>query len=118
MGENSFRHFLDSYLDIWRNSSLSDMKRIISKDYKAREISAGEVIDFGYEQSIAGWEQGFDFVKREGNSWNLNEVSIIPLRQDEMMAILSATLVIDGKKLENVSYFFRHLKNKKMRIGH
>ena len=62
MGENSFRYFLDSYLDIWRNSSLADMKRIISKDYKAREISAGEVVDFGYEQSIAGWEQGFNFV--------------------------------------------------------
>ena len=110
MGENSFRHFLDSYLNIWRNSSLSDMKRIISKDYKAREISAGEVVDFGYEQSIAGWEQGFNFVKREGNSWDLNEVSIIPLREDEVMAIISATLIIDGKRLESVSLFFQTFK--------
>lgn len=110
MREDTFRHFLDSYLNIWRNSSLSDMKWIISKDYKAREISAGEVVDFGYKQSIAGWEQGFNFVKREGNSWDLNEVSIIPLREDEVMAIISATLVIDGKKLENVSLFFQTFK--------
>lgn len=86
------------------------MKRLISKDYKAREISAGEVVDFGYEQSIAGWEQGFNFAKREENSWDLNEVSIIPLREDEVMAILSATLIIDGKRLENVSLFFQTFK--------
>ncbi|WP_245604645.1 hypothetical protein [Paucisalibacillus globulus] len=55
MGNNSFRNFLDSYLDVWRNSSLIDLKNIISKDYKAREISDGEIVDFGYEESITGW---------------------------------------------------------------
>lgn len=83
---------------------------MISKDYKAREISAGELVDFGYKESITGWEQGFNFVKEEGNKWDLNEVSIIPLREDEIMAILSATLVIDGKKLDNVSLFFQTFK--------
>lgn len=86
------------------------MKNIISKDYKAREISGGELVDFGYEESITGWEQGFNFVKGKENKWELNEVSIVPLREDEVMAILSATLVIGGKKLENVSLFFQTFK--------
>jgi len=107
---NSFRQFLDSYLDVWRNSSLTELESMISKDYKAREISAGELVDFGYKESITGWEQGFNFAKEEGNKWDLNEVSIIPLREDEIMAILSATLVIDGKKLDNVSLFFQTFK--------
>lgn len=48
MENNSFRKFLDSYLKVWRNSSLTDMKNIISKDYQAREITGGEIVDFGY----------------------------------------------------------------------
>lgn len=107
---NSFRNFLNWYLDVWRNSSLTDLKGIISKDYKAREISGDELADFGYEEAIIGWEQGFNFAKEKENEWDLNEVSVVPLRQDEVMAILSATLVIGGKKLENVSLFFQTFK--------
>ena len=110
MEKNSYRKFLDSYLEVWRNSSLTDLKNIISKDYKAREISGGELVDFGYEESITGWEQGFNFAKEKENKWDLNKVSIVPLREDEVMAILSATLVIGGKKLENVSLFFQTFK--------
>ncbi len=117
MENNSFRKFLDSYLEIWRNSSLTDMKNIISEDYRAREISDGEVLDFGYEESVSGWEQGFAFAKKAENEWDLKEISVVPLRQDEVMAILAATLVIDGKKLDNVSLFFKTLESKKTTIG-
>lgn len=86
------------------------MKDIISRDYKAREISGGELVDFGYEESITGWEQGFNFAKERENKCDLNEVSIVPLREDEVMVILSATLVIGGKKLDNVSLFFQTFK--------
>ncbi|TFB13492.1 flavoprotein [Filobacillus milosensis] len=110
MENNSFRKFLNWYLDVWRNSSLTDLKGIISKDYKAREISDGELVDFGYEEAIMGWEQGFNFAKEKENEWDLNEVSIVPLRQNEVMAILSATLVIGGEKLEEVSLFFQTFK--------
>lgn len=110
MVNNSFRKFLDSYLHVWRNSSLTDMKNIISKDYKAREILGGELVDFGYEESMTGWEQGFNFAKEKENKWDLIEISIVPLREGEVMAILSATLVIGGKKLENVSIFFQTFK--------
>lgn len=110
MVNNSFRKFLDSYLHVWRTSSLTDMKNIISKDYKAREILGGELVDFGYEESMTGWEQGFNFAKEKENKWDLIEISIVPLREGEVMAILSATLVIGGKKLENISIFFQTFK--------
>lgn len=35
-----------------------------SEDYKASEITGGKIIDFGYAESIEGWEQGFNFVKK------------------------------------------------------
>lgn len=110
MENNSFRKFLDSYLEVWSNSSLTDLKNIISKDYKAREILGGELVDFGYEESMTGWEQGFNFAKEKENKWDLIEISIVPLREGEVMAILSATLVIGGKKLENISIFFQTFK--------
>lgn len=88
----------------------SRVKNIISIDYKAREISGGEVVDFGYEEAINGWEQGFNFVKENDAQWELNEISILPLRDDETMAILSATLVIEGKSLETVNLFFQTFK--------
>lgn len=108
--DNQFREFLDTFLDIWRRSSLAELKDIISIDYKAREISGGEVVDFGYEEAINGWKQGFNFVKENDAQWELNEISILPLRDDETMAILSATLVIEGKSLETVNLFFETFK--------
>ncbi|SDQ79184.1 hypothetical protein SAMN05216232_3611 [Virgibacillus subterraneus] len=108
--DNSFRKFLDNFLDIWKRSSLEELKYIISNDYKAREISGGEVVDFGYEEAINGWEQGFNFVKENDAQWELNEISILPLRDDETMAIMSATLVIEGKSLETVNLFFETFK--------
>ncbi|WP_164669353.1 flavoprotein [Virgibacillus doumboii] len=110
MENKSFRQFLNNYLDVWRNSSLPELKEIISKDYQAREISGGELVDFGYEEAIIGWEQGFKYAKENNNEWDLNEVSIIPLRDNEVMAILSATMVIDGKLLDSVSLFFQTFK--------
>lgn len=70
---NSFSMFLDTYLDVWSDSSLTGMKNLISQEYKAREITDGNIVDFGYEV-----------------------ITVLPLRDDETMAILSATLVIQG----------------------
>ncbi|MBP1949640.1 flavoprotein [Virgibacillus litoralis] len=108
--DNQFREFFDTFLDVWRRSSLTELEDIISIDYKAREISGGEVVDFGYEEAINGWEQGFNFVKENDAEWELKEISILPLRDDETMAIMSATLVIEGKSLETVNLFFETFK--------
>ena len=40
---------------------------------------------------MRGWERGFMFVKENNAKWKLTEISILPLRIDETMVIISAT---------------------------
>ncbi|AMO85235.1 hypothetical protein B857_02439 [Solibacillus isronensis B3W22] len=108
--DNSFTIFLDAYLDAWRNSSLVDLKELISQTYEAREITGGNIVDFGYVESLNGWEQGFNFAKENNAQWNIRVVSILPLRKDETMAILSATMVIQGESLKTANLFFQTFK--------
>jgi hypothetical protein len=108
--EISFRIFLNKFMEYWRNSSLNELKEVISIDYQAREITGGKIIDFGYDESISGWEQGFVYVKENNAQWDLKEVSVIPLRDNENMVILSASLIINGKKLETANLFFQTFK--------
>ena len=108
--DKSFSIFLDTYLDAWRNSSLVDLKELISPSYEAREITGGKIDDFGYDESLNGWEQGFNFAKESNAQWNIRIVSILPLREDETMAILSATMVIQGESLETANLFFQTFK--------
>lgn len=108
--DNSFSIFLDTYLDAWRNSSLVDLKELISQSYEAREITGGNIVDFGYVESLNGWEQGFNFAKESNAQWNIRVVSILPLRKDEMMAILYATMVIQGESLKTANLFFQTFK--------
>lgn len=109
--EQSFRESLDVFLDAWRASSLGKLERFISKDYQAREITSdGEIVDFGYEESICGWEQGFDFVRKNQAHWILREISILPLRKNEKMVILSATMLVKDKILDTANLFFETFK--------
>lgn len=108
--DNSFRTFLDTYLDAWRTSSLEELKGLISQSYEAREITSGNIVDFGYEESVNGWEQGFNFVKGNNAQWNIEEISIFPLREGETMVILSATILIQGKSLDTANLFFETFK--------
>jgi hypothetical protein len=107
----SFNSFLDQFLTAWSTSSLEKLQGLISKDYQAREFSRGEILDFGYEESIEGWEQGFRFVKENQAEWQLKTMSTIPLRQDETMVIISATLIIEGNPIETANLFFNTYKN-------
>lgn len=109
MGVN-FEQFLDRFIENWQISSLREMKKIISKNYQAREITGGEIDDFGYEDSINGWEQGFTFLKENNAEWDLHVHSIIPLREKEMMAIIFAGLIINGKKTSAGNLFFDTFK--------
>jgi hypothetical protein len=108
--DHSFRKFLDTYLGVWRSSSLTELRELISKDYKGREIRDGKIVDFGFEESVLGWEQGFNYVKENNAQWKLNEISIIPLRVDETMVIISATMVIKGNSLETSNLFLQTFK--------
>lgn len=105
--ELSFNQFHEHYLELWKTSSLAELKGIISQEYQAREIAGGKVSDFGYEESIRGWEQGFKFVIENNAKWELKELSRISLREHEVMSILTAQLVIDGKTLGTCNLFFQ-----------
>lgn len=108
--EISFRAFLDTYLHAWRSSSIADFKNMLSVDYQAREITGGEIVDFGYEESIEGWRQGFDFALERQAQWIVTEHSILPLREDEHLVVLSATMLLDGIALETGHLFFQTFK--------
>ncbi|MBU8915960.1 flavoprotein [Neobacillus sp. 114] len=108
--DNQFRKFLDTFLDAWRSSSLTEISDLISNNYKGREITGGEIVDFEFDESILGWEQGFKFVKENNAQWELNEISIIPLRADEMLVIISATILMQGEGLNTANLFFQTFK--------
>ncbi|MFC7786428.1 flavoprotein [Rossellomorea sp. GCM10028870] len=110
MNDKTFKPFLDVFLEAWKNPSIREFEKFISTDYRAREIRDGEIVDFGYEESIEGWKQGFDFVKKQHAEWEIHEVSIIPMKEDEVMAILSATIVLNGEAMETCHLFFDTFK--------
>ena len=110
MVDQTFRPFLDRFLESWRNSSLIEMERFISRGYQGREFAGGEGNDFGYEESMNGWKQGFEFVKGKGAKWDVKEMSLIPLREDEILVVISATILIHGETMETCNLFFDTFK--------
>ena len=108
--DTTFRGFLNNFLNSWNNSSINEMKNYLSPDYQAREITNGEILDFGYQDSIKGWEQGFQFVKENDAVWQLNEVSSTSLREKEYLVIISATIAINGKSMDTANLFFNTFK--------
>jgi hypothetical protein len=107
----AFQKFLERYKEIWRNCSLEGLKEILSTEYKAREIMGKEIVDFGYDESINGWKQGFEYVRNNHAQWRLDQLAVIPLRADEVMVIFSATIVVRGKSLEAANLFFNTFRN-------
>lgn len=110
MTDHTFRPFLEKFLDAWKHSSIRELEKLISNEYQAREITGEEIVDFGYEESINGWRQGFAFVKDNQAQWEVNEISTIPLRENEILATLSATIILEGKTMDTVNLFFNTFK--------
>lgn len=107
---DGFEDFLDSYKNVWRNFSITKLREMISQDYKAREITVeSEVLDFGYEESIHGWEQAFSQLQGHAE-WVLTEHRTIRLKDHEVMAIISAMLKMDGKQMDTANLFFQTFK--------
>jgi transcriptional regulator of heat shock response len=110
MTDHTFRQFFEIFLDAWKHSSIRKLEKLISNEYQAREITGGVIVDFGYEESISGWKQGFAFVNANQAQWEVNEISVIPLRENEILAVLSATIIMDGKTMETMNLFFNTFK--------
>lgn len=104
--KQSFREFLQDYLNVWESSDLEGMKRIISKEYQAREISGKDILDFGYEESIEGWKNGFDFVTQSNAQWVVSIHSVIPLKNDLEMAVIEAAIIVDRVSSTQANLFF------------
>ncbi|UTR10671.1 flavoprotein [Evansella sp. LMS18] len=107
---NNFQETIDRFLTAWRNSSLSDLSRFIDDSYQAREIRDGEPQDFGYEESIKGWEQAFGFVRENNGEWVVNQISAMELNEDEVMAVLTGTLILNGEIMKTGNLFFETFK--------
>ncbi|WP_166000188.1 flavoprotein [Bacillus sp. Cs-700] len=104
---SGFQEFLDDFLSSWQNSSLDEIKVKISDSYQAREISSqSELYDFGYDESIEGWDQAFKAFKNDGSTWVLKKLTVTPLRRNEMLAIIFASIEVDGKQSETGNVFF------------
>lgn len=80
--------------------------KIISLEYQAREIRDGEIFDFGYEKSIQDWAQAFNEFRDKDVQWVIEEKGIIQLKENEILVILSASLIIEGEPLETANLFF------------
>ncbi|WP_270180791.1 flavoprotein [Alkalihalobacillus sp. CinArs1] len=103
----NFDEFLDEFLESWRQSSIDGVKYKISDSYQAREItSQSEIYDFGYTESVKGWEQAFTAFKKDGTQWDLKKVSVTPLRRNEMLAVIWASISAGGKRSETGNLFF------------
>ncbi|TKD72437.1 flavoprotein [Pseudalkalibacillus hwajinpoensis] len=104
---SGFQEFLDEFLSSWRRSSIDELKSYISESYQAREVtSQSEVYDFHYEESIQGWEQAFHAFEKDGTVWVLEQVAVTPLRRNEMLAIIHASIKVDGEQSETGNVFF------------
>lgn len=62
--------------------------------------------DFGYEEALKGWREGFSFVQRNHGQWAVHEIGVIPLGKGDYLGILTASIMIDGKRLQNANVFF------------
>ncbi|WP_235801874.1 flavoprotein [Ureibacillus manganicus] len=89
---------------------MTELGEFISKDYKGREVTSKGIVDFGYDESIQGWEQGFKFVEENNAEWNIKEIAVLPLKDDENLVILSATIDINGKSIGTSNLFFETFK--------
>ncbi|MBH0168061.1 flavoprotein [Fictibacillus sp. 18YEL24] len=105
--KESFDEFFKEYLDSWRLFSLKGIEKVVSPDYTAREIRGKEVYDFGYEESIDGWNHAFNGLRGRNAEWILEDDVIVSLKEDEMLAIIWASLIIDDKPIKTASLFFQ-----------
>ncbi|QUW20846.1 flavoprotein [Sporosarcina sp. Marseille-Q4063] len=101
-----FNDFLDLFISSWKDSSIEEMEQMISKKYAGREIRGEGIEDFGYDESIIGWAKGFEYVRENNAEWEIQLLNSYPLRSNEYMAVIAATIKIDGKTVSPYNLFY------------
>ena len=108
---DDFHQFFSEFQDVWKRSSVEEMKELISKEYKAREVTgSSEIVDFGYEESLKGWEEGFEYVRKQQGEWLFLGEKVIPLRENEVMVVFWATIKIGDETKDSGHLFFDTFK--------
>ncbi|WP_181347185.1 flavoprotein [Thalassobacillus sp. CUG 92003] len=103
--ETEFAPFFQTFKERAKQGDIAYLKSVISKDLAARENRHGSIIDYGYEESIEGWGQAFDFFADQDMQWVYTDHSTIQLKVGEVMATFWISLVLDGKKSETANLF-------------
>ncbi|MFP7479385.1 hypothetical protein [Terribacillus saccharophilus] len=107
-----FHTFLQQYLSSWKAANLDFMKIVIDESFKGIEIRDGIASTHGKEASVTGWSQAFTYFKDKDMEWILSPTTILPLNENEMMAIIRATMTLEGKLIDTSNLFFQTFSSK------
>ncbi|WP_035187512.1 hypothetical protein [Alteribacter aurantiacus] len=106
----SLEESIKSFVKAWESSELSELVSFISPDYQAREITGGEIVDFGYDKCIKGWEDGFQFVEDNQAQWDVRVIKITPIRDDEAIVTITASLLMNDEYFKGANLFYETFK--------
>lgn len=102
-----FHTFLDLYLSKWKAADFDFMEKVIDESFQGIEIRDGNISTHGKESSVTGWHQAFNYFKDKEMEWLLSPISTLPLNEIEMIAIIRATMTLDGKLIDTSNLFFQ-----------
>ncbi|MEC0303773.1 nuclear transport factor 2 family protein [Terribacillus saccharophilus] len=103
----NFHTFLNRYLLGWKAADLHFMKNFIDDSFQGIEVRDGKITTHGKDASVTGWSHAFNYFKNKEMEWILSPISVLPLNENEIMAIIRATMTLDGKLIDTSNLFFQ-----------
>jgi hypothetical protein len=88
------------------------MEDIFDETFQGMEVRDGSISSYGKESSVTGWKQAFAYFKDKKMEWVLTPISILSLNEEEIMAIIRATMILSGKLIETSNLFFQTFAKK------
>ncbi|MFP7254703.1 hypothetical protein SFC02_10410 [Terribacillus goriensis] len=108
----NFHTFLNRYLSNWKAANLDFMENTIDDAFQGIEIREGITSTHKKEASVTGWSNAFNYFEDKDMEWILSPISILPLNENEMMAIIRATMTLEGKLIDTSNLFFQTFSSK------
>lgn len=102
-----FTTFLNRYLSKWKAAELEFMEKVIDETFQGIQNRDGIISTHGKETSVTEWSQAFNYFKDKDMEWILSPISILPLNGKENMAIIRATMTLEGKLIDTSNLFFQ-----------
>ncbi|WP_079477254.1 hypothetical protein [Halobacillus salinus] len=102
----SFYSFFDAFKKRASEHDLDFLKETIHKDFAAREVRDGEMVDYGYAESVEGWRQAFDYFADQDMEWIYTDHSVTQIKENEWLAAFWVSIVLDGDLLPTSNLFF------------